>query len=330
MRSYDYHFATDSQGRFTIERVIPGRGHIARVLVTTLGNGGHRTEWCGQESVDVKPGHTTQVRLGGKGRPVIGRVVLDGTPHEPVDWRSNEAAVLELPRAERRKATAPWLRFASGFDEDGRFRIEDVAPGTYELKIPVSLPSDMRTWGPPRAMMGEATLPVTVPEGPEDQPVEVGDVKARLYLRVGDVAPDFTAPRLDGGQFKLSEQRGKLVLLDFWATWCQPCLAEMPSVKDIQQTFGADPRILLVGVSCDDGIERPAEYVKANALTWTQAFAGRMLEGVVAETYLIRAIPATFLIGPNGRVLAMNLRGAPLKEAVGKALSDETLFSAAK
>jgi len=93
-------------------------------------------------------------------------------------------------------------------------------------------------------------------------------------------------------------------LLDFWATWCQPCLAEMPSVKDIQQTFGADPRFVLAGLSCDDGIERPAEYVKANALTWTQAFAGRMLEGVAAEMYLIRAIPATFLIGPNGRVLA--------------------------
>ncbi len=116
-----------------------------------------------------------------------------------------------------------------------------MAPGTYELRIPVSLPSDTRTWGPPRATMGEATLPVTVPEGPEDQPVDIGDVKARLYVRVGDLAPDFTAPRLDGGQFKLSEQRGKLVLLDFWATWCQPCLAEMPAMKDIQATFGGDP-----------------------------------------------------------------------------------------
>ena len=275
--------------------------------------------------VEVKPGQTTQVRLGGKGRPVIGRVVLDGTPPEPVDWRTNDPAVLEMPRAERRKATAPWLTFASGFDEDGRFRIEDVAPGTYELKIPVNSPSDKTTWGPDRARMGEAILPVTVPEGPEDQPVDVGDVKVRLYVRVGDLAPDFTAPRLDGGPFKLSDTRGKLVLLDFWATWCAPCRAEMPAMKDIQETFGGDPRFLLVGVSCDEAAEAPAKYTKENALNWTQVHGGKMLEGV-AETYLVRAIPATFLIAPDGRVLAMNLRGPALKEAVRNALNDQKLF----
>ncbi|MGO9915318.1 MAG: hypothetical protein ACLQIB_11475 [Isosphaeraceae bacterium] len=214
--SYHYHFTADSQGRFAIDRVVPGPGHIARVLDVGLRGG----EWCGQVPVEVTPGQTIQVRLGGKGRPVIGRVVLDGTPREPVDWRSNEAAVLELqlPRAERLKAPTPWLRFASGFDQNGRFRIEDVAPGTYELKIPVNLPSDRTTCGPDRARMGEAILPVTVPEGPDDQPVEIGDVKVRLHVRLGDLAPDFTAPRLDGGHFKLSEQRGKLVFLDFWAT----------------------------------------------------------------------------------------------------------------
>jgi hypothetical protein len=178
MQSYDYQLTADSQGRFAIDRVIPGRGHLARVLVMTV-----RNEWCGWESVEVKPGQTTQVRLGGKGRAVIGRVVLDGTPPEPVDWPTNDPAVLELPRAELGKATTPWRMFASGFEEHGRFRIEDVAPGTYELKIPVTLPSGRTTRGSRRATMGEVTLPVTVPEGPEDQPVEVGDVKVGLSVQ---------------------------------------------------------------------------------------------------------------------------------------------------
>jgi peroxiredoxin len=170
--------------------------------------------------------------------------------------------------------------------------------------------------------------------------VGLATVKVRLNVRVGDLAPDFTAPRLDGGQFKLSEQRGKLVLLDFWATWCQPCLAEMPAIKDIQQTFGADARFVLVGVSCDEAAQAPATYTKANGLSWTQVFGGPVPQSVraapakdfqnVGETYLIRGIPATFLIGPNGRILARDLRGPALKEAVGKALSDEELFSGVK
>ena len=170
---------------------------------------------------------------------------------------------------------------------------------------------------------------MTVPEGPDDQPVEVGDVKVRFPVQVGVLAPDFTAPRLDGGPFKLSDTRGKLVLLDFWATWRQPCLAEMPALKDIQETFGADPRFLLVGVSCDEAAEAPAKYTKENALVWTQVYGGKILGGV-AETYFIRGIPATVLIPPDGRVLAMNLRGPALREAVRNALNDQKLFPAAR
>jgi thiol-disulfide isomerase/thioredoxin len=118
-------------------------------------------------------------------------------------------------------------------------------------------------------------------------------------------------------------------LLDFWATWCLPCRAEMPAMKDIQKTFGADPRFLLVGVSCDEAALAPTKYTKENALAWTQVYGGKLLEGV-AETYLIRAIPATLLIAPDGRVLAMNLRGPALKEAVRNALNDRKLFPTAR
>ena len=81
--------------------------------------------------------------------------------------------------------------------------------------------------------------------------------------------------------------------------------------------------------SCDEAAEAPAKYTKENALVWTQVYGGKILEGV-AETYLIRAIPATFLIAPDGRVLAMNLRGPALKEAVRNALNDQKLFPTAR
>ena len=110
--------------------------------------------------------------------------------------------------------------------------------------------------------------------------------------------------------------------------------------EDIQETFGGDPRFLLVGVSCDEAAQTPTTYTKANALSWTQVFGGPVPWSVraapandfqnVGETYSIRGIPVTFLIGPDGRILARDLRGPALKEAVGKALSDEKLFPVAK
>jgi thiol-disulfide isomerase/thioredoxin len=127
--------------------------------------------------------------------------------------------------------------------------------------------------------------------------------------------------RLDGGRLKLSDYQGKIVLLDLWATWCGPCLAEMPTIKDIQETFGGDRRFALVGLSCDEQPEAPARYAKENGMTWTQGFAGA-LSGLFATSYFVRAIPATFLVGPDARILAKNLRGPALKEAIRNAVTD--------
>ena len=140
-------------------------------------------------------------------------------------------------------------------------------------------------------------------------------------LKVGDRAPGFTLPRIigkgRGDQLRLSDYRGKLVLLDYWATWCGPCLAEMPAVQDIQKTFGGDTRFQLIGLSCDQTPDVPERYIKENGLIWTHGFAGNLIAGLNAGTaYKVRSIPATFLIGPDGRILAKNLRGAELKEAV--------------
>ena len=116
--------------------------------------------------------------------------------------------------------------------------------------------------------------------------------------------------------------------MDFWATWCGPCLAEMPALKDIQKTFGADPRFNLISLACDKNDELPRQYIRDNGLIWTHGFAGDLAMGV-GLSYKVRSIPATFLIGPDGRILAKNLRGAELNGAVRTALEDPKLFPAA-
>src|SRR5262249_47330155 len=117
----------------------------------------------------------------------------------------------------------------------------------------------------------------------------------------------------------------KLVLLDFWATWSRAGTVEVRAIKDIQATFGGDPRFAIISLSCDQTAEVAERHVKDNGLNWAQGFAGSLLSPV-AWSYKVREIPATFLIGPHGRILARNLRGAALKAAIAGALKDESIF----
>jgi beta-lactamase regulating signal transducer with metallopeptidase domain/peroxiredoxin len=334
--TFGYTTLTDEQGRFTFDRVVPGPGAVSRSATNAAAPlGMPASGW--QERVEVVPNQTARVRIGGKGRPVIGRIAVDGTPESPVDWTKNQPVVIHVPWEEL-KESLDWRQFASHIDKDGRYRIEDVPSGKYVLEVAVSGTSYPRVWLP-GTEAGTAKMTVTVPEAPAGRPgdpLDLGTITVELFeaLKVGDRAPDFTVSRIvgkgRGDQLRLSDYQGKLVLLDYWATWCGPCLAEMSSIKDIQKTFGGDTRFQLIGMSCDETAEVPERYIKQNGLIWTHGFAGNLLAGVNAgKVYKIRSIPATFLIGPDGRILAKNLRGSELKEAVRKALEDAKLFPAA-
>jgi hypothetical protein len=99
----------------------------------------------------------------------------------------------------------------------------------------------------------------------------------------------------------------------------------MPALNDIQKAFSADPRFNLISLACDKDDEGARQYIRENGLIWTHGFAGDLAMGVCLSDK-VRAIPATFLIGPDGRILSKNQRGVELKEAVRKALEDPKLF----
>jgi peroxiredoxin len=118
-------------------------------------------------------------------------------------------------------------------------------------------------------------------------------------------APDFTLPRLSGGQLSLSEAQGRWVLLTFFATWCGPCRAEMPSLEQLHRQRG-DDGLLVLGVSVDDRREVVAPFVEQLGVTfpvlWDEA-------GRAAAAYRASSIPLTYLVDPQGRVAGVS-RGA--------------------
>jgi peroxiredoxin len=159
----------------------------------------------------------------------------------------------------------------------------------------------------------------------EAVPIDIGKVilRAPVSLRVGDVAPEFSAPLLASGEIKLADFRGKYVLLDFWATWCGPCVAETPNLQATFQAHGGDKRFEMLSLSCDSDVKAPTDFVKANNIGWPQAFlGGNWAKDKVSQGYGVTAIPQIMLIGPDGRILARDIRGEKIKETVGAALKE--------
>jgi RNA polymerase sigma factor (sigma-70 family) len=336
---HDTKTTTDADGHYVFPRVAPGDAWIS-----------WRTYWTQTRYFDIQPGQSVIADIGGRGRPVAGRVVLADsdaqakysgsvwpvTSHQmrrPPNWS-------ELSAEKQTAFTAVWEKSpdAKLYNQekcnldfkvaaDGTFIVPDVPAGDYRLTV-ISRSNGPASWLP----LNRGDISLTVPEMPggrSDEPLYVGAIKTYPVapLQAGEPAPQFETIAFDGKPLKLTDFKGKYVLLHFWRSDDARSFTDMAALKVAQNAWGKDPRFVLIGLNVDRTLAAAQRYATDNKLTWVQCYLGERSEVLIryrlrdlASTLTWESGPKTVLIGPDGRIIRPTVSGAGIPTALEEVL----------
>jgi thiol-disulfide isomerase/thioredoxin len=146
--------------------------------------------------------------------------------------------------------------------------------------------------------------------------------KARENMGIGRPVPDFTVRLLDGTELTLSSLRGKVTLVDFWASWCIPCRKEVPNLKKLYKEHNGDG-FEIVGISLDQDKSKAVAYNKENDLRWPMSWSERGYLDGPAKLYMVDSLPSMWLIDRNGILRQLNVGGNELRKNIELLLAEQ-------
>jgi peroxiredoxin len=156
---------------------------------------------------------------------------------------------------------------------------------------------------------------------PKDARFEEIVQKIKTKIGVGKPAKDFTLKLLNGEKFTLSAQKGKVILVDFWATWCSPCRSEIPNLKQYYTEF-QNKNFEIIGISLDTKKESLDDYVAKEKLPWKITASLQGWKDETAKLYGVNSIPSYWLIDKKGLLRHFGLRQEKLKKAIAQLIAE--------
>lgn len=305
-------------------RILAGREHRYGMPMDWSGPGG------GYELVGVQPGSLVVTFQHDSYQTAFRTVELEAGKKCVLDVAMEEGTKLagvvvdhtDLPVEQVRVAADDWedyqtLGLRAITDAKGRFEFAHAPEG--EIEFTFVLPGQGKPIRVPLASgktdhivkLESPAVPLATGAAPIDE----------AKLQPGQAVADLTLTARDGTTYKLSELRGKYVFLDCWATWCRPCMGELPNVKALYQATKGRADFVLIGISLDTDAKSLDKVCKEQGITWPQVFGPKSGASEAFEELDGVGIPYTCLIGPDGKLLAQHLRGPGMADEVKKLIS---------
>jgi len=285
------HTYTNLSGEYELRSLLPGSS------VVTV----HVAEYAPLlKELKLEAGETTVENFElGRGRTIVG--VVSNQDGQPVAGADVDALKWK---------TYSTLALYARTDQNGKFILESAPPEEFLIDI-VS-----RSEG--------ALVEQVISAGKNNYEFKLDSSKGPLAqgrdqfttAKPGDVYPGIRLVTLEGLTLGQEQFEGKLVLLDFWATWCGPCVQEVPTLKRIHQTFGGREDFLLVGVSSDYEKSKLTSFIRTNQMKWHHVFGASSGSEELRRAFGVQAIPSTILLGADGKIISVDLVGEALHNKI--------------
>ena len=315
--------------RFSLGAAADAAGHFKVDHVPALPmKVGEQRRWVTSHAVDVSPEPGKTVQVGFCTEPVgrvQGRLMVDAAFAVPAGdsaetWYSSRRLFI----AARRHGADPKDEYGSFIplvQDDGTFTLDCLSPGDYDLKATLH---DM----PPEPGCGRGTAAARVERAfsivpNQSAPVALGELPFETIPRPasGAAAPAIEGTTLDGKPWKLSDERGTPVLLVYWATWCAPCKAELPTLKALWKRYGESGKLRIIGLNLDRELKDAAKFVAKEELPWPQYNVGAWSEdNPVTTSYGVSYIPSNWLIDASGNIVESRIAADALASVLERHL----------
>ena len=344
----------DKSGHFEFNKVIAGKLQITRDIKT----GTNRTSATDHERVEIAAGQSLDVQIGGKGRPVAGRLVVPAGNEKKIDFKVGWVSVstkwdvirpepvypegfAAMSREEQSAWMEQWresdelkayrqdveaaIENSRGYpviiNEDGTFKCDGVEAGHYQLRGNFTKPSNAEFFEGKAVGGIEAEFDVPeMPDGVSEEVLELGNFKVEVFteVQIGQQAPEIKFEAIEGKAKKLSDYRGKFVLVDIWHRQArEDAKRGLEEMAGLYQQFGRDERFIMLSLTGSDSVPPVlmTQYIDHYGMAWE---VGLFQDYKAIRGYGIEGYPGRFLIGPNGELLGRNLKNEELIDAIKK------------